>query len=177
MSRKIYYVLLGIVAAVGLWFVADAPAWWSGGSPFRGPLAPMAEESALGQLDWVPCTALTSEQQEALAYGGNRPVESCRIEAADTVVVLLRSADSTVMSLVRVWSPGAERLDAEYGALQTALNGDWGDAQPCPENDQRGAAGNLVWTRDDAHVRLFKRLPDQLVLDYELGPGGCQIPS
>lgn len=180
MTRRIYYTLLAIVAAAGLWFVADAPAWWSrargGSSPFRGPLARIADAAALGQPEWVPCTALTAEQQAALTYGGNRPAESCRIESADTTVVILRAADSTVMSLVRVWRPGPGRLDAAYAAAEAKITREWGESRACPENDQRGAAGDRVWSGEASHVRLYKRLPDQLVIDYELGPGGCQTP-
>jgi hypothetical protein len=179
-NRRIYYGLLALVAAVALWFVGDAPGWWNrlrlGSSPFRGPLAPMAAAAALGQGEWVPCTALTSEQQTALAYNGNRPAEACRIESADTTVVVLRSADSTVVSLVRVWRPAQGRLEAEYAATGEALSRDWGESRACPGNDQHGAEGDRVWSREASHVRLYKRLPDQLVVDYELGPGACQIP-
>lgn len=172
MTRGIYYALIGLVALVALWFVADAPSWWSAReTPFRGPLGPAA--SALGT---VPCAALTEEQQAALSYGGNRPAESCRMESADTTIVLLRAADSTVVSLVRVWRPASGTLDTEYDAASARLTAEWGESRTCPENDQRGAVGDRVWSRSDSHVRLYKRLPDQLVLDYELGPGGCQIP-
>ena len=180
MNRKIYYALLGVVAAVGLWFMTDAPARWSsmrhGRAAFRGPLAPIADSASLGQGEWVPCTPLTPEQQTLLSYGGNRPAESCRIESADTTVVILRAADSTVTSVVRVWRPPAGRLDADYAATGEALTREWGASEACPENDQRGASGDRVWSGDGKHVRLYKRLPDQLVIDYELGAGGCQIP-
>ena len=180
MNRRIYYTLLGIVAAAGLWFVADAPGWWgrmrAGTSSFRGPLGQIAEVAAFGQAEGLPCTVLTAEQQDALSYGGNRPAESCRLESSDTTVVVLRGADSTVISLVRVWRPAEGRLDVEYAAVGDELTRDWGQSRACPENDQRGAAGDRVWSRDAFHVRLYKRLPDQLVIDYELGPGGCQIP-
>lgn len=180
MTRTIYYGLLGIVAVAGLWFVGDGADWWSGlragSTPFRGPLASLAHAAALGQGEWVPCTALTAEQQAALSYNGNRPAESCRIESADTTVVVLRGADSTVVSLVRVWRPAPGRLDAEYAATGETLTREWGESRACPENDQRGAVGDRVWSGDESHVRLYKRLPDQLVVDYELGRGACQIP-
>jgi len=137
----------------------------------------MAEAAALGQGAWVPCTRLTAEQQAALTYNGNRPAESCRIESADTTVVVLRGADSTVMSLVRVWTPAPGRLEAEYAAADEALSVEWGEGRACPENDQRGAAGDRVWNGRGSHVRLYKRLPDQLVVDYELGPGACRMAS
>jgi hypothetical protein len=179
-NRRIYYTLLGIVAAAGLWFVADAPGWWgrlrAGASGFRGPLGQIAETAALGHADGLPCTVLTPEQQDALAYGGMRPAESCRLESADTTVVVLRGADSTVISLIRVWRPTAGRLDAEYAVAGEDLTRTWGESRACPENDHRGASGDRVWSGEASHVRLYKRLPDQLVIDYELGPGGCQIP-
>lgn len=177
MTRTWYYLLLAAVAAVGLWFVADT-RWGTGGdrAAFRGPLAPLVDEAAVGRSEWVPCTRLSLEQQDALAYGGNRPAESCRIESADTTVVALRAADSTVISVVRVWRPGAGRLDAEYQTAADELTREWGTGLTCPENDQRGAAGDRVWSRAGRHVRLYQRLPDQLVIDHELGEGGCQIP-
>jgi hypothetical protein len=176
MHRRIYYTLLGIVAAAGLWFVADARLGATE-DVFRGPLAEHVARNTLGQGVGVPCTVLTPEQRAAVAYGGHQPAESCRIESADTTVVLLRGADSTLISLVRVWRPGASMLHAAYLATADDLTRDWGDSRACPENDQRGAVGDRVWTTGDAHVRLYKRMPDQLVLDYELGPGGCQIPA
>ena len=172
MTRPIHYALAAVVAAASLWFIGDALGWWDHGrgsaSPFRGPLASMAEAAALDQGAWVPCTALTGEQQAALTYNGNRPAESCRIESGDTTVVVLRGADSTVMSLVRVWTPAPGRLDTEYAAAGQALSREWGQSRACPENDQRGAAGDQMWNGTDLHVRLYKRLPDQLVIDYEL---------
>ena len=177
MNRRIYYTLLAVVAAAALWFVADAPGRWrAGDSPFRGPLAAAAAAALGTQGELVPCTVLTPDQQAALTYDGNRPTDTCRLEVADTTVVVLRGADSTVISLVRVWRPAAGRLETEYDAAGAALTRDWGESQACPENDQRGAAGDRVWTGDDSHVRLYKRLPDQLVIDYELGPGACQMP-
>lgn len=164
-----------------IWLAGGALGWWAGlrndTGPFRGPLASLAEDAALGQGAWVPCTVLTAEQQDALAYAGNRPAESCRIESGDTTIVLLRGVDSTVISLVRVWRPIAGRLDAEYAATGEALSREWGESRPCPENDQRGAAGDRVWSGTESHVRLYKRLPDQLVVDYELGPGECRVAS
>jgi hypothetical protein len=149
----------------------------------HGPLDTIADSLVGGRAALLPCEPIDSARQAALAVAGRRPVESCAFRAGNIATVLLRSDDSTVVSIVRVLqseagaATGMSGQEAAYRALAERLDATWGTSTSCPENSSRGVAGDRVWSRDDAHVRLFKRGPAELVLNYELGPGSCRSAS
>lgn len=181
MRPTITAVVLPALAAGLLLACGDARPGTRAGA--RGPLDTLADSLVGGPAALLPCQPIDSARQEALAVAGRRPVESCAFRAGNTATVLLRTSDSTIVSIVRILESqvgsemGMSGQDAAYQALVARLDGEWGPGTSCPENTTAEVAGDRVWSREDAHVRLFKRGATELVLNFELGPGSCRPAS
>jgi len=160
---------LALLAACG----DGAPAAGGARGPYRGPLAGVVDAVDGGRAE-LPCEPVPEADRAGLASAGHTPVEVCRWSSADTANVALRAADSTVVSLIRLWTPVPLEVEQSYFSVAERLDRDWGAGQACPENQQKGVVGDRFYARAGANVRLFAR-GEQLVLDYELGEGGCRL--
>ncbi|HEU4697732.1 MAG TPA: hypothetical protein VFS40_00980 [Gemmatimonadales bacterium] len=139
-----------------------------------GPLAAVVEEARHGRAE-LPCLPIAPAERAGLAVGRHVPVESCRWTDGDTTTVTLHTADGTVMSVIRTWvPPEIGPMSRSYLAVAERVERQWGAGQGCPQNDQKGVAGDRFWTKGEASVRLYVQLPDRFVLDYELAPGACR---
>ncbi|HET8649162.1 MAG TPA: hypothetical protein VFL95_03915 [Gemmatimonadales bacterium] len=118
------------------------------------------------------CAEIAAGAQDSLTSAGHRPAVACRWRSADTTTVILRQADSTVMSIVRIWAP--LNLVGEYQETAARLDRTWGPGQGCPANNRGNVQGDRFYAHDSVSVRIYVQLPNALVVDYELAPGSCR---
>lgn len=134
-------------------------------------LAVIADSISRGIKD-RGCAEIAPAAQDSLISGGRKPAIACRWRSADTTTMILRQADSTVMSIVRMWAP--LNLVGEYQETAARLDRTWGPGQGCPANNQGNVQGDRFFAHDSVSVRIYVRLPNALVVDYELAPGSCR---
>ena len=134
-------------------------------------LASVADSLTRGVAD-PGCAAIAPTVQDSLMSGGIRPVTACRWTAGDTTTVVLRAADSSVVSIVRMWR--TLNLQGDYLGAAAQLERSWGPGESCPANDQGEVRGDRFYPGQGAYVRLYARVPAALVIDYERGVGSCR---